>query len=214
MRATLEFLEMPVDAAPPGRVLGVDPGTRMLGWGVVEARGDSFVHVASGEVDARRGTFPERLRTVHEALTVLVKRHRPSVLAIEDIFFGVNAKTLIRIGEGRGVVLLVAAQGGLPVVDYPPALVRRSVLGHGGAHKPQVQRMVQVLLGLPEPPASEHAADALAVALCHLIRGRSVGAAAAAVAEQGGILRSPGRRGRRGRGRRIPILGRAAALDP
>ena len=153
------------------RVLGIDPGTRVVGWGVVESRGSALRAVAFGALRAPASKeVPERLRILHEGLRALIAEHRPDRVAIEEAFFGKGARAALALGEGRGVAMLAAALAGLPVVQFPPATVKKSVTGKGAARKDQVGAMVKVILGMPEVPEPPDAADALAVAICALHR--------------------------------------------
>ncbi len=149
------------------RILGIDPGTRRVGWGVVEEEADSLRYVASGTVKADGDDFGARLVAIHRALQAAIEEHKPAVAAVESVFAGDNVKTAIAIGEGRGVAVLSAAEANLEVVGYEPAIVKRAVTGSGRASKEQVLQMVRVLLALPEIPATDHEADALALAITH-----------------------------------------------
>ena len=151
------------------RILGVDPGTRIAGYGLVEtdARGAATA-VAWGVL--RLGTarpLPERLVCLFDGLNELIAAHRPDVVALEKAFYGKNIQSAMRIGEARAVVMLCAQRAGLAIAEYAPAMVKRAAVGAGRAHKSQVQRMVRITLGMREDPAPEDAADALAIALCH-----------------------------------------------
>lgn len=149
------------------RVLGVDPGTRRLGWGVVERRGAKLVGVAAGVLRLpEKEALERRLETVHRALGEAIDTYAPTVLAVEDIFYAEFPAAAIKLGHVRGVVLLVGAQRGLEVASYPPALVKRTIAGRGAAEKIQVARLVTATLGLRAVPPSD-AADALAVAITH-----------------------------------------------
>ena len=155
------------------RVLGIDPGTSVCGYGVVDLNGPDLHTVDYGVVRApARWPLHERLKVIHEGLAAVIERHKPQVVAVEGVFHGVNPRTAIKIGEGRGVALLAAAQAGLPVAEYSPATVKKAVVGAGRAGKSQVQQMVRVLLALSDLPRPEDAADALAIAICHCHRGR------------------------------------------
>jgi crossover junction endodeoxyribonuclease RuvC len=156
-------------------VLGIDPGTATVGYGVVE-RSASLGAVARlvecGILRTRpREALQQRLATIHEGLHELIERHRPDVLAVEDIFYATNVRTTIVLGHARGVILLAGAQAGLVVAEYSPALVKKTVVGRGGALKPQVGFMVAKLLKLSAAPKPADAADAVAVALTHLLTG-------------------------------------------
>jgi len=155
------------------RVLGVDPGTRVCGYGVIDVNGAELRTIDFGVVRAaERKPLPERLKIIHEGLASVIAQHRPDVVAVEGAFHGVNARTAIKIGEGRGVALLAAAAAGLEVAEYAPATVKKAVAGMGGADKNQVQQMVRVELGLRDVPEPDDAADALAIAICHCHRKR------------------------------------------
>jgi crossover junction endodeoxyribonuclease RuvC len=157
------------------RVLGIDPGTATVGYGVVErsaSPGAVARLVECGILRTRpREALQQRLATIHEGLHELIERHRPDVLAVEDIFYATNVRTTIVLGHARGVILLAGAQAGLVVAEYSPALVKKTVVGRGGALKPQVGFMVAKLLKLSAAPKPADAADAVAVALTHLLTG-------------------------------------------
>jgi crossover junction endodeoxyribonuclease RuvC len=152
-------------------VLGIDPGTADTGFGVVQGVGSRLRALDSGVIKTRAGVAAElRLAEIHGRVAELLDRHRPESLAIEGLYFGVNTRTAFAVGQARGVTLLAAGQRNVPVRTYTPQQVKGAVCGHGGAAKDQVGRMVTRLLGLAEPPGSDHAADALAVAICDLNR--------------------------------------------
>ena len=153
------------------RVLGVDPGTRVLGWGVVERKGSVLRAVAFGVLRARAADpVPERLLVLHEGLTELIARHRPDRVALEEAFIGKGGRAALALGEGRGTAMLAVARAGIELLQFPPATVKKAVTGRGAAAKEQVGAMVRVLLGLKEIPKPPDAADALAVAICALHR--------------------------------------------
>ena len=153
------------------RVLGIDPGTRVVGWGVIEGDGSRVRAVAWGALRAKASLeVPERLRVLHEGVRALLAEHRPGLVAVEEAFFGKGARAALALGEGRGAALVAAALAGVPIRQYPPATVKKSVTGRGAAPKEQVGAMVRVLLGLAEIPEPADAADALAVAICALHR--------------------------------------------
>lgn len=155
------------------RVMGVDPGTREAGFGVVQQKGNRMSLVEYGVVSARRGDpVAVRLRTIYEGLHEAVRRHRPDVLSIEAVFYGKNVASALRMGEARGVAILAASVENVDVVEYAPAIVKKAAVGQGRASKERVQEMIRILLGLPEPPSPDHAADALALAVCHCNRSR------------------------------------------
>jgi crossover junction endodeoxyribonuclease RuvC len=150
------------------RVLGLDPGSVRTGWGVVERHGAGARGVASGVIKVpERGELPERLRGVYRGVCAVISEHKPDAIAIEDIFFARYPQAALMLGHARGVAILAAAEAGLAVSAYPPAVVKRSIVGSGRAEKPQVAMLVGALLGLTELPG-EDATDALAIALTHL----------------------------------------------
>jgi crossover junction endodeoxyribonuclease RuvC len=151
-------------------VIGIDPGTATTGYGIVQENEDSsLVMVAYGVVQTPTGLpMPQRLLELYRQLLDLVLLHRPDSGAMEKLFFARNVTNAISVGQGRGVALLALAQAGLGVSEYTPLEVKQAVAGYGGADKNQVQQMVRALLGLPEIPRPDDAADALAIAICHL----------------------------------------------
>ena len=162
-------------------VLGIDPGLANCGFGVVVRRSHRLVAADGGVIATAAGLAPERrLATLHARLSELIEEHRPDAVALEALYFGQNVRTAFAVGQARGVVLLAAGQQGIDCIDYTPQQVKGAVCGAGRADKGQVARMVQALLSLPEPPRPDHAADALAVAICHA--NHAPLAAAAAVA--------------------------------
>jgi crossover junction endodeoxyribonuclease RuvC len=152
-------------------VLGIDPGTASTGFGVVES-GAGRLRALSGGVISTNSEDPleRRLAAIAASLEGLIAEHAPHALAVEDIFFGKNVRTAFAVGQARGAVLAAAGASEIPCFTYTPQAVKLAVCGHGGARKEQVQRMVAALLGLEQPPASDHAADALALAICHANR--------------------------------------------
>ncbi|MGA8572018.1 MAG: crossover junction endodeoxyribonuclease RuvC [Desulfobaccales bacterium] len=158
-------------------ILGVDPGSRHTGFGVFEGEGDRLCHLASGSIKAgSQLPLADRLHRIYDGLGEVILRHQPQVLALEEIFLAANVKSAFTLGQVRGVVLLLAAQRGLPVCHYPPLVVKKAVVGYGQASKAQVQLMVNQLLG--QQVTDEHAADALAVGLCHFFHQRWPGGTA------------------------------------
>jgi len=148
-------------------VLGIDCGSAATGYGVIDAAGREVRTVAFGVILANaRLSFPERLKKIADELGVLIEAHSPDAVAVEEVFYSVNVKSALKLGQVRGVALLKAAQAALPVYEYSPLQIKSSVVGYGRADKNQVQQMMKTLLRLQEIPA-EDAADALAVALCH-----------------------------------------------
>lgn len=149
------------------RILGIDPGSRVTGYGVVEQAGSRIIRVDHGEIRIKKGEpFTRCLSRIYDELTEVIGRTKPDAVAIEDIFYGKNVKSLIKQGHVRGVALLAASRSGLPVHEYSPLEVKKAVVGYGRAEKQQVQVMVQAILRLGEI-LPEDASDALAVAICH-----------------------------------------------
>lgn len=149
------------------RTLGIDPGSRVTGFGVVEQAAGRIVRVDHGEIRIRNGEpFTRCLSRIFDELTEVILRTRPDAVALEDIFYGKNVKSLIKQGHVRGVALLAASRSGVPVYEYTPLEVKKAVVGFGQAEKHQVQMMIRAILQLPQtlPP---DASDALAVAICH-----------------------------------------------
>jgi crossover junction endodeoxyribonuclease RuvC len=149
-------------------VLGLDPGTRHFGWGVVQRYGTRLVHVAHGIAHAsEKESIAARLVVIERALVEVLRQHDPDEASIEQLFFAKDAQAAAKLGHARGVALLVCARAGLEVHEYAPARVKLAVAGHGRAEKAQVAQMVRVVLGLQAPPPAD-AADALALAIAHL----------------------------------------------
>ena len=152
-------------------VLGIDPGLANTGYGVV-ARRDGRLVARDGGVIRTQGDVPAeaRLARIHAAVDALLAQHDPDAVALEELYFGQNARTAFAVGQARGAVMLAAGQRGVPCSDYTPQQVKGAVCGSGRADKGQVARMVRTLLALSEDPTPDHAADALAVAICHVNR--------------------------------------------
>jgi crossover junction endodeoxyribonuclease RuvC len=155
------------------RVLGIDCGTEITGYGVVEtdegSRNPRLICRAFGAIRlAKQKTMPQRLKQVFDELNAAVQEWQPEVVAVEEVFYSVNAKSALKLGQVRGVALLAIATAGLPLAEYAPLKIKSSVVGYGLAGKEQVQFMVARLLGLNSPPEPPDAADALAVAICHI----------------------------------------------
>jgi crossover junction endodeoxyribonuclease RuvC len=149
-------------------VLGIDPGLANTGYGVVERRGGRLVALDGGVIKTRAGVPQERrLTDIHAGVEALMREHQPDAVALEELYFGQNVRTAFAVGQARGVVMLVAGQHGVPCASYTPQQVKGAVCGSGRAEKDQVARMVKTLLALTEEPRPDHAADALAVAVCH-----------------------------------------------
>ena len=149
----------------PMRILGIDPGTRVMGYGVLERRGNATRRIAHGVIRLG-GTLPSRLDRAYRDVQRLIREHAPEVLAIEDVFHGKNFQSVVKLAQARGVVLLAAHQGGLRIFEYSPAEVKKTATGNGNADKTQVQRMMERVLRLDETPEPTDVSDALAVAFC------------------------------------------------
>ncbi|AFK86686.1 MULTISPECIES: crossover junction endodeoxyribonuclease RuvC [Thermoanaerobacterium] len=150
------------------RIIGIDPGIAIMGYGVIDDNGGKFKVLEYGAITTPVGTEKSlRLKDVYDGVKLLIERYKPDVMAIEELFFNKNAKTVITIGEARGVAILAAVNCGIKVFEYTPLQVKQSVVGYGRAEKKQVQNMVKAILRLEEIPKPDDVADALAVALCH-----------------------------------------------
>jgi crossover junction endodeoxyribonuclease RuvC len=151
------------------KVFGIDPGSVRTGYGCVESDGRRHRLLACGVVTTPpRASFPEKLLTIYRELGLLLAKTRPDCVAVENLFYATNARSALQLGHARGVALLAAIQTGVLVVEYTPAEIKRAVVGYGRAEKLQVQQMTKLLLGLRVTPTPHDAADALAVAICHL----------------------------------------------
>lgn len=152
------------------RVLGIDPGLALTGYGVVEGNG-SLVLVEMGSITTPSSLpLPERLKILYRDFSALLERLRPEAVAVEELFLGKNIRTALAVGQARGVVVLAVAQAGIPLHEYTPLQVKEALTGYGRADKQQIQRMICFLLGLSSPPQPDDVADAVAVAICHLHR--------------------------------------------
>lgn len=167
------------------RVFGIDCGSETTGYGVVETSQSSnrashshdLVSIAFGGISPpKKLTLPERLAFVHKHLAVLLAHHQPEVVAVEEVFYSVNAKSALKLGHVRGIALLAIANAGLPLAEYAPLTIKSTVTGYGLAQKEQVQFMVARLLNLPAPPQPADAADALAIAICHIRHAQTLAA--------------------------------------
>ena len=164
-------------------IFGIDPGSDRTGYGCVDTDGSRHRLVLCGAIKTTASaTFPEKLLVIHSRLTTLLSECRPDAVAIENVFFSVNVRSALKLGHARGVAMLAAVEAGVPIAEYSPAEIKRSVVGYGRAEKPQVQQMIKLILGLAEVPSPHDAADALAVAVCHIhsMPPRSVAGAVAA----------------------------------
>jgi crossover junction endodeoxyribonuclease RuvC len=150
-------------------VLGIDPGLANTGYGVVAREGTRLLALDGGVIETRAGlAIEQRLARIAERIREILSEHECDAVAIEELYFGQNVRTAFAVGHARGVTMLAAGERGIPCFSYTPQKVKSSVCGHGRAGKDQVGRMVQSLLALPRMPSSDHASDALAVALCHV----------------------------------------------
>ena len=150
------------------RVLGIDPGTKITGFGLIDIVTPSLTHVANGSIRTDpKNSFPLKLQQIYCGVLEIIERYRPDDVAIEDVFHAKNAKSALKLGHSRGAAILAAVNSGLSLFSYSPLEVKKAVVGFGRAQKEQVQYMVQVLLGLPSL-ADVDASDALAVAICHI----------------------------------------------
>jgi crossover junction endodeoxyribonuclease RuvC len=152
------------------KVIGIDPGTASCGYGIVHQSDGRLKAIDHGWWKTSARERPEeRLKTIFDAVAALVEEHRPDAVVLEESFVGADARTALSVGQARGAVMVAAASAGVECAEYPPARVKQVVCGYGRAEKQQVQRMVKVILGLHAEPTPTHAADALAVAICHAL---------------------------------------------
>ena len=149
------------------RVIGIDPGSRLTGYGLVEVGPTGLSYLGSGCIRTSRGPFPQRLAEIYQGVAELISTHTPEVLAIEEVFLARNPDSALKLGQARGVAIAAGVAHGLPVHEYAARRVKQGVVGTGRASKAQVQHMVRVILGLPGEPQAD-AADALAIAICHV----------------------------------------------
>lgn len=150
------------------RILGIDPGFAILGYGVVDMKGNRFSPCGYGAVTTEAGMeMPDRLKHLYSCLMELIAEYQPEVAAIEELFFNKNTKTALLVGQARGVAILACANSGLPIYEYTPLQIKQALVGYGRAEKAQVQIMVKTILNLKEIPKPDDTADALAAAVCH-----------------------------------------------
>jgi len=149
------------------RILGIDPGSRITGYGVIRKEGNRLVHLDNGAIFTDSADdFPGRLMQIYRGISDIIGQYSPDVVSVEDIFFANNVQSALKLGQARGAAIVAGVNAGLPVHEYTALQVKQAVVGHGRAAKEQVQQMVKILLGLPEI-AQADASDALAVAICH-----------------------------------------------
>ena len=154
------------------RVFGIDPGSDRTGYGCIDSDGRRHRLVLCGAIRSGAGdTFPDKLASIHKALTNILAECRPQCVVIENLFYATNVRSALKLGHARGVAMLAAVEAGLPVIEYTPAEIKSAVVGYGRAEKPQVGQMVKLLLGLERVPTPHDASDALAVAICHVHAG-------------------------------------------
>ncbi len=148
-------------------ILGIDPGSRITGYGLLRKEGNRLIHIDNGAIFTDTcADFPDRLKRIYEGLSEVIRKYSPAVMAVEDIFYSNNAQSALKLGQARGAAIVAGVSASIPVHEYTALQVKQAVVGHGRAAKEQVQHMVKVLLGLPEI-AQADASDALAVAICH-----------------------------------------------
>lgn len=155
------------------RILGIDPGSRLTGYGLIDCEGNASRYVASGCLQVNGDTLPDKLGLIFRELSELVTEFRPQQFAIESVFMHRNADSALKLGQARGAAICAAVTSDLPVSEYAPREIKQAVVGKGGADKQQVQHMVRVLLNLTQIPQAD-AADALAIALCHSFRSKAL----------------------------------------
>jgi crossover junction endodeoxyribonuclease RuvC len=173
------------------KIFGIDPGSERTGYGCIDVQGSRHVLIICGSISApARSTFPDKLKHIHTGLAALLNRHRPDCVAVESIFHARNVRSALKLGHARGIALLAASEAGLPVVEYTPAEIKRAIVGFGRAEKHQIQQMVKLLLGLETAPSPHDAADALAVAICHVHSATGIVAERAALDRPRTALRS------------------------
>lgn len=150
------------------RILGIDPGYAIMGWAVLDMEGNHFKAVDYGSITTDAGVpMPERLEHLYAQLSSIIEEYRPQEAAIEELYFNNNAKTVIQVGQARGVAVLACVQGGLSISEYTPLQIKQALVGYGRADKKQVQAMVKTILNLKEVPKPDDTADAVAAAICH-----------------------------------------------
>jgi crossover junction endodeoxyribonuclease RuvC len=172
------------------RVFGIDPGSDRTGYGCIDSDGRRHRLVLFGAVRTSRASdFPAKLASIHTALSTVLAECRPECVAIENLFHAANVRSALKLGHARGVAMLAAVEADVPIFEYSPAEVKQSVVGYGRAEKGQVQTMIQLLLGLADPPAPYDASDALAIAVCHLHRMNFTGASGAGLPPRRGASR-------------------------
>ncbi len=188
-------------AGPALRILGIDPGLRVTGFGIIEKNGARLSYITSGRVKCRAAELPERLKNILDSLREVIETHQPQQVAVEKVFVNVNPASTLALGQARGTAICAAVDAGLPVAEYTALQVKQAVVGNGHAKKEQVQEMVKRLLGLAGAPSAD-AADALACAICHAHGGQGLG-----------VIDTRGFRERQARMRGMLSFPRKPALD-
>jgi len=185
-------------SSPSVRIVGIDPGLQITGFGVIDKRGAKLHYVTSGCIRSGAGELPERIRVLLEGMNEVLALHRPDQAAIEKVFVNVNPQSTLLLGQARGAAICAAVLAGLPVAEYTALQVKQAVVGYGKAKKEQVQMMVKRLLSLPGDPSAD-AADALACAICHAHGGQGMGSLATAGMQMrtGRLVEAGARMGRR-----------------
>ncbi|MCB9637652.1 MAG: crossover junction endodeoxyribonuclease RuvC [Myxococcales bacterium] len=183
------------------RILGIDPGSNITGWGVVEQIQGRLLHIDNGGIFTRSQGFQERLKEIYDGLCDVIREYEPTCVALENVFVSKNAMSALKLGQARGVAMIASLNAGLSVMEFTPMQIKLAVTGHGHAKKDQVGLMVQAVLGLPEP-AQVDASDALAAAITGLLQRPEVSPAAALLAEAQAATK-----GKRRRPKKIPALG-------
>jgi crossover junction endodeoxyribonuclease RuvC len=148
------------------RILGIDPGSRRTGFGIIEVQHQHLIYLGGGGINLRATTLPLRLQEIYTGITQIIEQYQPTTAAIEQVFIHRNVATALKLGQARGVAIVAAVQAGLDLYEYAPTQIKQAVVGQGHAEKIQVQHMVKVLLSLATMPSTD-AADALAIAICH-----------------------------------------------
>jgi len=150
------------------RIIGIDPGYAILGYGIIEMKGNRFSVIEYGAIttDAKQD-MPDRLKSIYATLMEIIEKHRPETASIEELFFNNNAKTALMVGQARGVAMLACVNSGLDIGEYTPLQIKQALVGYGRAEKKQIQIMVKTILNLEQVPKPDDTADALAAAICH-----------------------------------------------
>ncbi len=148
------------------RIIGIDPGSRCTGFGIIEIQQQQAIYISSGGIKTRTATLPTRLQEIYLGIQEIIEKNQPTVAAIEHIFIHQNVATALKLGQARGVAIVAAVQAGLTIHEYAPTQIKQAIVGTGHANKTQIQHMVKTLLSLSDLPSTD-AADALAIALCH-----------------------------------------------